>query len=81
MMARSSLPMAAAWLLLLGTAAATAGGKPTDPWETLAASFSGMRGQVEVGGPCAGAEFHGSRPLPARISFYYPVANSIDLST
>jgi len=73
--------MAAAWLLLLGTAAATAGGKPTDPWETLAASFSGMRGQVEVGGPCAGAEFHGSRPLPARISFYYPVANSIDLST
>ena len=34
-----------------------------------------------MGGPFAGAEFHESRPLPSRISFYYPVANSIDLST
>lgn len=33
-----------------------------------------------MGGPYAGAEFHHSRPLPARISFFYPVANSIDLS-
>ncbi len=38
-------------------------------------------GQVEVGGPFVGAEFHDSRPLPSRISFYSPVANSIDLST
>ncbi len=38
-------------------------------------------GQVEVGGRFVGAEFHDSRPLPSRISFYYPVANSIDLST
>ncbi len=29
----------------------------------------------------AGAEFHHSRPLPSRISFFSPVANSIDLST
>ncbi len=43
--------------------------------------FDGHYGQVEVGGPYAGAEFHRSRPLPSRISFYYPVANSIDLST
>ncbi len=43
--------------------------------------FSGRFGQVEVGGRYAGAEFHGSRPLPARISLFYPVANSIDLST
>ena len=43
--------------------------------------FDGRYGQVEVGGVYAGAEFHESRPLPARISFYYPVANSIDLST
>jgi glycogen debranching enzyme len=43
--------------------------------------FDGHYGQVEVGGIYAGAEFHESRPLPARISFYYPVANSIDLST
>lgn len=43
-------------------------------------SFSKKYGQVEVGGPYAGLEFHESRPLPSRVSFYYPVANSIDLS-
>lgn len=43
--------------------------------------FDGHYGQVEVGGRYAGAEFHLSRPLLSRISFYYPVANSIDLST
>ncbi len=51
---------------------------PADP---LSFTFDKHYGQVEVGGHFAGAEFHGSRPLPARISFYYPVANSIDLST
>jgi hypothetical protein len=49
--------------------------------QQLAVTFDGKRGQVEVGGPFAGVEFHESRPLPSRISFYYPVANSIDLST
>ena len=44
-------------------------------------SFSGKYGQVEVGGPYVGLEFHESRPLPSRISFFYPVANSIDLSS
>lgn len=43
--------------------------------------FQGKYGQVEVGGNYVGAEFHHSLPLPSRISFYYPVANSIDLST
>src|SRR5437870_13328446 len=43
--------------------------------------FDRHYGQVEVGGRYVGAEFHRSRPLPSRISFYYPVANSIDLST
>ena len=43
--------------------------------------FDGGYGQVEVGGPYVGLEFHGSRPLPSRVSFYAPVANSIDLST
>ena len=46
----------------------------------LTYTFSQGYGQVEVGGVYAGAEFHGSRPLPSRISFFYPVANSIDLS-
>ncbi len=54
---------------------ASAGGQP------LARTFTGGYGQIEVGGRYAGAEFHGSRPLPSRISFYFPVANSIDLST
>lgn len=43
--------------------------------------FDRKYGQVEVGGTYAGVEFHNSLPLPSRISFYYPVANSVDLST
>ncbi len=49
--------------------------------DPLSYRFDGKYGQVEVGGRFVGAEFHNSRPLPSRISFYYPVANSIDLST
>ncbi len=48
--------------------------------DPLVFPFAGKYGQVEVGGPYVGAEFHKSRPFPSRISFYYPVANSIDLS-
>jgi len=47
----------------------------------IAVSFEGRYGQLEIGGKYVGAEFHHSRPLPSRISFYAPVANSIDLST
>ncbi len=43
--------------------------------------FSRGYGQIEVGGPYAGAEFHESRPLPTSIALFYPVANIIDLST
>ncbi len=49
-----------------------------DPLEYF---FAKKYGQVEVGGPFVGVEFHESHPLPSRISFYYPVANSIDVST
>ena len=56
--------------------------KADDPHlDELAVSFEGKYGQIEIGGKYAGVEFHRSRPLPSRISFYYPVANSIDLST
>jgi hypothetical protein len=51
------------------------------PGVDLEVGFDGRYGQVEVGGKFVGVEFHQSRPLPSRISFYYPVANSIDLST
>ncbi len=37
--------------------------------------------QIEVGSPFVGVEMHHSSYLPERISFYYPVANSIDMST
>lgn len=37
-------------------------------------------GQIEVGGPFIGIEIHNSFPMLNRISFYYPVANSIDIS-
>lgn len=46
-----------------------------------AVRFEGGYGQVEAGGPLAGVENHDSRPFPSRMSFYVPVANSIDLST
>jgi len=38
-------------------------------------------GQIEIGSPYVGVEVHKSFPLLNRISFYYPVANSIDIST
>ena len=65
-------------LLLVACPAVVFAGAGTQP---LARTFTAGYGQVEVGGRYAGAEFHGSRPLPSRISFYSPVANSIDLST
>jgi hypothetical protein len=37
-------------------------------------------GQIEVGGPYVGIEIHKSFPMVNRISFYYPKANSIDIS-
>ena len=38
-------------------------------------------GQIEIGSRYVGVEIHKSFPLLNRISFYYPVANSIDVST
>ncbi|MBU1872243.1 hypothetical protein KJ688_00745 [bacterium] len=46
----------------------------------LTINFSG-KAQIEVGGPFVGTEFHHSYQVPQRISFFYPVANSIDIST
>ncbi|MFH1212514.1 MAG: hypothetical protein V1681_00340, partial [Candidatus Neomarinimicrobiota bacterium] len=45
----------------------------------LAVTFKGDA-KIEVGGPFVGAEFHHSYMIPQRISFFYPVANSIDRS-
>ena len=49
----------------------------TDRNHQLNIHFAEKYGQIEIGGKYVGAEFHHSRPLPSRLSFYYPVANSI----
>ncbi len=65
-------------VLLMGGPQVYGQGRPLAP---QAVSFAGGYGQVEVGGPSVGLGFHHSRPLPSRVSFYTPVANSLDLST
>ncbi len=45
----------------------------------LHVNFSGSA-KIEVGGPYVGVSFHHSSMIPQRISFFYPVANSIDRS-
>jgi len=45
----------------------------------LAVDFKGDA-KIEVGGPYVGVSFHHSCMIPQRISFFYPVANSIDRS-
>ncbi len=41
---------------------------------------SNRKSEIEIGSKFIGLEFHDSHPLPQRISFYYPIANSIDQS-
>ncbi|MBN1541270.1 hypothetical protein JW992_03920, partial [candidate division KSB1 bacterium] len=67
-------------LLLTGLTAAFSNCQRAAEQPDWAESFEGRYGQVEVGGPLAAIECHHSRPLPVRISFYEPVANSLDLS-
>lgn len=70
-------------VLLIGliTGLAGAGQSHIPPDSTIAVVFERGYGTIEAGGPYAGFESHHSRPLPSRISFYAPVANSMDLST
>lgn len=49
-------------------------------YKELCVHFNG-NAKIEIGGYYAGIEMHHSSPIPQRISFYYPSANSIDLST
>ncbi len=56
--------------------------KQIDSWrQSLEVVSTNRSSQIEVGGPFVGIEMHQSSPLLNRISFFYPVANSIDLST
>ncbi|NQV72986.1 hypothetical protein HQ496_07675 [bacterium] len=73
------LPIFLTFFAMLGASAYAQTARFDQP--SYAASFDQGRGQLQVGGPFVGIEFHHSRPFPSRISFYSPVANSIDLST
>lgn len=69
-------------ILLVATATGLASAQSiTSPLDGLTKRFDGLHGQLQIGGPFVGLEFHHSRPVPSRLSFYEPVANSIDLST
>jgi cellobiose phosphorylase len=46
----------------------------------LKVNFNGDA-KIETGGPFVGIEMHHSSPLIQRVSFFYPVANSLDEST
>lgn len=50
---------------------------PPSPLEVTSDSLA----SVEIGNAYVGIALHNNRPIPQRISFYTPVANSIDLST
>lgn len=56
------------------------GSSPPKTSADLRVRFKGDA-QIEVGGPYVGVEMHHGAPLLNRISFFYPVANSVDLST
>lgn len=45
-----------------------------------AITFSDPNHQLEIGGHQVGLEFHRGRALPSRISWFAPLANSIDIS-
>jgi len=66
--------------LLMITAVLISCGKITDDsGRCLAVQYTGDA-KIEVGGPFVGVSFHHSGMIPQRISFFYPVANSIDHS-
>ena len=74
-------PSAVALALALSVGSVRVGVAQPASLQAFAVPFAGGYGQVEVGGPTVGLGFHQSRPLPSRVSFYRPVANSLDLST
>lgn len=51
----------------------------SSPGEKLDIQFTGDA-NLEIGGPYVGLAFHHAAAIPQRISFFYPVANSIDHS-
>ncbi|MFC2135104.1 hypothetical protein ACFLTH_10845 [Bacteroidota bacterium] len=67
-------------ILLIGLLGSCSQTGNDDFYERLKVSHNGDS-KIEVGGPYVGIEIHHSSPLLQRISFFYPVANSIDLST
>ena len=71
-----------ATLLALGgpTGGAAGDEKSVTGESSFEKTHAGKSCQIEVGGPFAGVELHRSSIQPCRLSFFYPVANSVDLS-
>ncbi|MBI2417606.1 MAG: hypothetical protein HYV28_06825 [Ignavibacteriales bacterium] len=65
---------------VLGLCAQVYGQSTEQQKKELSIRFSGDA-KIEVGSNFAGLSFHHSYPVPQRISFYYPSANSVDNST
>lgn len=47
--------------------------------EKISVDCEAKTAQIETGGPFVGVRFEKGMPLPAKIAFFYPVANTIDL--
>ncbi|MCB2211194.1 hypothetical protein KQI52_03675 [bacterium] len=71
-------PVITGLLVLLSSLSFGSGETPNRPAITV--TSDGDYDIVEVGGSYVGAEFHRRKPAPTRISFYTPVANSLDPS-
>lgn len=66
--------------LALGLFTVCCGGGDRERANELTVTSSVPYLQVEVGGPFVGIEAHHCAPLLSRVSFFYPVANSLDNS-
>lgn len=79
-LAGSALALSACSTFAHGRSLALPSARPEHDSASLTIESKKEVGQIEVGGPYVGIEIHKSFPLLNRISFYYPVANSIDIS-
>ncbi len=79
-LAATALALTACGTIAHGTSEVFSPVSAGQPPDLLTIESANEVGQIEVGSPYVGVEIHKSFPLLNRISFYYPVANSIDIS-
>jgi hypothetical protein len=69
------------FLCAMGPAHCSSSSAPPDGYRrNLEVTWRGGDSSVEIGSPWCGMEFHHGVVEPSRISFFYPLANSIDAS-